>query len=232
MFEPIDVNELFEINPDFKVVGFEDGILIIDDWYKNYEQIHDVLQNVTPSKWRGYSGNSDDNGNFKDFYDCRHYIQNNTPGEKYNAMLQTIGGLIREYFKDTGELEIANKMLDFNYYSGLKENVKDTMQFFPHTDNDYSALIYMDKISNGGTAIYEQVIQDRFAGLLVDLETETVNVKYQMITKVIAKPNRLVIFPGMKHHGGVIDDHNAYYKNWRINQVMFITKAKELNGGQ
>jgi len=220
MFDPIDVNELFELNPDYKVESFENGVLVIDDWYKNYEEIHEVLQNATPVKWKG---NIEGSRNFKDYYDCRHFIQNKDAGEKYQLMINTISELIKKHWNVPYDIGYANDpVLDFNYYSGLKENVKDSMQFAPHVDADFSVLIYMDKISNGGTGIYNTVVQeDESKTLLFDMETQSPNTKYQMVDIAEAKPNRLVIFPGTQRHGGVIFDHKSYYKKWRINQVIF-----------
>ena len=94
MITPIIPENLFEVNDSYEFVSFEDGVLVIDNWYKNYEEIYDVLQNMYVSRWKW-----NENGkNFVDYYDCRPVIKNNFPGQIYGNYIQKITYLIQKYF--------------------------------------------------------------------------------------------------------------------------------------
>jgi len=109
---------------------------------------------------------------------------------------------------------------EFNYFKNNKKNVSNNFQHFPHIDNYYNALVYLDKICSGGTAIYDMpsIVNTEQYNLLYDISNYSKRV-------IKAIPNRLVIFNGRQMHGGYIEDHNKYVNNWRFNQVLFFRQV-------
>jgi hypothetical protein len=99
--KPIDVNELFELNPDYEVVSFDGQIMIIDNWYKNYDQIIEVMEQQTPVYYNYVtsSGIQPDNG--KKYHDCRVLLT--------NTSLEWLS--IQEIFGTERSLKITPNML-------------------------------------------------------------------------------------------------------------------------
>jgi len=213
---PIIPEELFQVNPDYKVTSFDGDCLIIDDFYKNYEEIHSVLISMPVPRWK----TSSTSRNFIDYYDCRPVINNPCPQEGYFNYLKTLGSFLR-YFKDTSVYEEDSMNYTFNYYKNIKTNVSNSLQHMPHIDMAYNVIVYLDKICSGGTALYN---------IPAPVNTESENLLYDVsnVEKVVinAVPNRLVMFRGNKTHGGYIEDHTKYENDWRINQVKFLQERK------
>jgi uncharacterized protein (UPF0248 family) len=211
MITPYKVEEVFAINPNHSLVSCEDSIVVIDDWYKNFDQIEEFIYNQYVSKWKGEAGNS----NFKDYYDCRLLLQNNYPEEKFINSIVTIANYAIKYInKDINE--VTSTDLQFNYYKNKIKDLPNTIQHSPHQDSEVNCIIYLDNISSGGTAIYDYGVDDinEHENMLYDVT----NIPHKVIP---AKQNRLVLFDGKRWHGGYIKNHNDYLTEWRINQVMF-----------
>lgn len=211
MIIPFCPETLFEINPDYKVTSFENGVLVVDSWYKNYDAIHNVLQNMPVPIWKRHEYGR----NFVDYYDCRPAIPVNYPTKKLQDILEHYPQLISKYF-NVPNTEHVNQPFEFNYFKNIKKNVSPSLQHFPHTDFNFNCIVYLDRIASGGTAIYE--IDSIYGAEEFNLMHDVSN--YPKII-IEAKPNRLVIFDGNQYHGGYISNHNHYVDNWRINQVLF-----------
>lgn len=213
---PFIPEDLLEINENYKVVFNNDLMLIVDDWYKNFDQFYDLLRQAPLPRWKWQEGGK----NFVDYYDCRPLFNLNFPDhKKINRFVATLKELIAEKFNDTNNLELENNLLEFNFYKNIKKNVSSDLQHFPHVDFKYNCIVYFDKICSGGTAIYPD---------LKNLQnTESYNLlhnisNYKRIL-IQSKPNRLVIFKGNFYHGGFIQNHNDYVDDWRMNQILFFT---------
>ena len=115
----------------------------------------------------------------------------------------------------------AQNSFSFNYFKHLNRNVSKNLQQYPHYDQYFNAIFYIDPYENGGTALYENL----------DLENKEdenilIDISHLKIKKIIKSvQNRCVIFPGHCLHGGYIEDHNKYYYNWRINMVNFFKRS-------
>jgi hypothetical protein len=216
MSKPFIPEDLLEIG-DYNVVSCDNDILIIDDWYKNYDELYDVVSNLPAQRWKW----NDDGKNFVDYYDCRPSININFPdGRKLDKFVFSIADVMAKYLKKDNiqTLQVLGGMLEFNFYQNIKENIPNSLQHYPHIDYTYNYIVFLDKISSGGTALYHDMKAlppGESADLLFDVSA------YDK-TIIHAKPNRMVIFPGKTPHGGYIADHNAYVGNWRMNQVFFL----------
>jgi len=211
MILPFDPQELFEIG-DFQISSFQNDVLIIDDWYKNFDQINKVLTNISvPIYIRSKY-------NFIEYYDCRHTIECGV--NNYKGMFSSIIiPLVKKYFRDSNNLKSKGTPFKFNYFKNLVLPANNNMQHLPHRDLSYNCIIYLDTISSGGTNLYP----DLQASEVSDHDFSLYDISNQKkIVQIQAKPNRMAIFKGNIFHGGYIKDHSAYLNHWRINQIIFL----------
>jgi hypothetical protein len=211
MIIPFCPEELFEINSNYKVTSFDNDILIIDSWYKNYEDIEKVLQNMSIPNWKKHS----EGRNFIDYYDCRTSIPVNFPTNNLDKIISNYPKIISKFFGENVNL-LKNNPFEFNYYKNNVKNVSSNLQHFPHIDFDFNCIIYLDSVASGGTAIYD-------VEYLENVEEYNLlhNVSKYNKHLIEAKPNRLAIFKGNRYHGGYINNHDDYFDKWRFNQVLF-----------
>lgn len=211
MIVPYITEKLLEIN-EFCEPNFTNGIVVVDEIYKNYSSIYSMLQNMPVSRWKS----SPNSKNFVDYFDCRATLASPFTITENLSIIKLIKDLIKKYFnKDSVELE--NDVLDFGFYKNIKKDIPKALQHFPHKEESFNCLIYIDQICSGGTALYnfaETIINQEHSNLLY-------NISNLQVDLIRSKPNRLVIFPGWTYHGAFIENHNAYVDNWRINQLMF-----------
>lgn len=211
MIIPFIPEELFQPGDDHQV-RFENGVLIVDNWYADFAGVRNVLTNMAVPRWKW----SPNGRNFVDYYDCRPSIPGHWVTDRaFNGVNQALG-YVRTFFRDRDELRLMNHLFEFNYYRAIRRDMPNTLQHHPHTDFRYNCLIYVDEVCSGGTALYEkaEVPNSESDNLLYDVS----GLRHRVIE---AKPNRLVVFNGHQLHGGYIADHNAYLNDWRINQIMF-----------
>ena len=213
MIKPIVLDDLFIIN-DGLTPQFEEGVVIIDNFYKNYDQIYEMLSSSYMPRWKWCEGSR----NFIDYHDCRLEIDNNFYGDSYITKINSLIELIKYFYNDQRDIGINDTGYNFNVYQNIKRNVSNSFQHFPHIDLSYNAIVYLDKVSSGGTAIYPEIEN------VPDSEEQNILFDISDHKKIIieSKPNRMVVFNGTRYHGGYIENHDAYTgENWRINQVMF-----------
>ena len=212
---PFIPEDLLEVG-DYEIVSCEDNILIVDNWYKNYDKLYEVITAMPVQRWKWEEGGR----NFIDYYDCRSVINMHYPSEhKLDKFLGEIGNVITEHLIDeVQQLQVIGGLLEFNFYKNIKKDVSNNLQHYPHVDFAYNYIVYLDKVSSGGTALYPNM------NALPDAEADNLLFDVSPYDKKIiyAKPNRMVIFPGETPHGGYIQDHNAYTDDWRMNHVFFL----------
>ena len=216
MIIPFVPEEVFQPSDDHQA-RFEDGVLIVDNWYRDFAAVQNVLTNMAVPRWKW----SPNGRNFVDYYDCRPSIPGHWVTDQAFNGVNKILSYIRLYYRDTVPLRLMNHLYEFNYYRAIKRDMPNTLQHHPHTDFRYNCLVYIDDVCSGGTALYEPAT-------LPDTESENLLDDVSRIGKRIveAKPNRLVVFSGKRLHGGYIEDHNAYLNDWRINHIMFFDEKK------
>jgi hypothetical protein len=217
MIKPIIAEDLFVLNDNLQP-QFDGEVIIIDNIFKNFEEIVEVCYNMPVEQWK----TSPTSRNFKDYYDCRPVFNNFYPNEaKINKRLNTLFSLIDYYYKSPNRIT-TSKGFNFNYFKSKLLNIPPNLQHTPHRDSAYNCVFYIDPYENGGTALYEEAHIDGWDGdnLFYDIS----NLKIKKI--ISSKPNRGVIFPGDILHGGYIENHNIYYNNWRINLVNFLDKEQ------
>ena len=223
---PFQPNELFELNPDRSPVELHENWLSVDNFYKNYDLLFDVLNSMPKESWKADEGTR----NFKDYYDCRPAFFDHM-GPR-NGRLQQMNHLLNHWIdtylrpnKPSSNLPLVNRC-EFNVFKFIKE-YDHPYQHCIHQDMGWTVLIYLDKVADGGTALYESPFNQTVesVNLMQDVSEEKV------IEVIPAKPNRLVIFDGKKWpHSAYFDNHKKYISDWRMNQVMFLPEDKhEIN---
>ena len=229
MVNPIIPRKLFEVNQKFNITSFDDEILIIDDFYRNYDEILKFLYGATVDIFNDPGPEAERTSrNFVEYYQCRPSFFYK---DRFVPNIKTIKKLIKEYYGLIEEPIFCRDRTgpyEFNYFRFINvpnQNIQGT----PHLDFEmgsmiYNAIVYIDKISSGGTAIYTNA--DKVGSLLEDAFSKQHLIAGMDVSslekKIIkAKPNRLAVFKGNRYHNGYIEDHAMYEQDWRIVQVMF-----------
>jgi len=208
--KPFIVEDLVEINPNCKV-SVQDDYVIIDDYYKNYDEICSMLKYYPAENWKM----SDNTRNFKDYYDCRVIFQNIYPEQSklqrrndfFDSILNLIGKSLKEYSFN----------INFNCFKPIKQ-YSINEQHFPHVDPSYNLITFVDKVNSGGLALYKDINWE-------DTEhyNTIVNISELEIEQIIAsKPNRAILIDGKRTHGAYISDYSKYKNNWRITSAQFL----------
>jgi hypothetical protein len=216
MIIPFIPHELFEVNPNYTITSFDGEVLIIDNWYKNYTEIKNVLYNTPAPRWKW----TPTSRNFIDYYDCRPVLLDELNMGSSNGSVQELCNNIFSHYKQQSMLFLNTELHTFNFFKAIKPNISNNLQHFPHRDtNTFTCIVYLDEICSGGTALY---YSDTFKrneeqeSLLVDVSG--------LNTRIVkAVPNRLIIFRGDTLHGAYIDDYEKYQDNWRMTEVYFIS---------
>lgn len=209
-----DYERLFEINENLEISHADDNFVIIDNFYKNYEELHDFISKY-PKYLRGIYTNDFDNGRTRlDFHVESKKI--------LNDIILTIS---KEKWGYDDRIEDNDILIN-----SMKLNIpiESHMQHWPHVDPGTSGIVYLDKISSGGTVLWE--VPEGLDPEYLD-NTLTFGKSYfrdisklNMVGKVEAKPNRLVILNARKLHGGYIDDHSKYLGQERFQQIIFTNR--------
>jgi hypothetical protein len=213
--KPIVIDDLFELNPDYEVVSFDGEVMIIDNWYKNYDKILEVMKNQTPVLW---NPGSNDGKNGVDYYDGRVVLTSTVNNSLYNRTLFELSEIIGSQINF-----LYINSLVFNYWKGT-DTLENNIQAAPHTDrnSELACVIYLDKICSGGTMLYDLEHELTDGSGVVDIDNFSQTSKIKPKRLIEAKPNRMVIYPSKIWHGAFVEDHSKYVDDWRINQVHFI----------
>ena len=215
-------DELYRLSPVLKP-EFKDGVIYIDDFYENAEDIYDMITSRSYPLWK-YNAEVGQTRNGSDYYDCRIVDKNGHPTREYFNEHNRILDICRRYWWK-GDYQ-WDMIYEFNCFQPIKE-ISNDLQHYPHIDSELGTpdeasvlnfLVYMDKVEDGGTAVYggEWVTNDENVNLLYPVEERF------KIEKVIEhKFNRAVIFPGNCMHGAYINDYTKYKNDWRFTQVTF-----------
>lgn len=122
---------MFEINENLQISHADENFIIIDNFYKNYDELHDFISNY-PKFLRGMYSSDFDNGRTRlDFNVKSKEILNNI-----------IMNLSRDAWGYNDTIEDNDILIN-----SMKLNVKieNHMQHWPHVDPGTSGIVYLDK---------------------------------------------------------------------------------------
>lgn len=222
MIIPFKPLELFELNPDYRIVELKENFVVIDNWYKNFNKITEILDNIPVPIWK----TSINSRNFIDYFDCRPSISLPFIDPHDFTFFVELKKLVSRFFSSK-PLQLINPLFEFNYFKNNIPGISSNYQLFPHTDKQeenfdvYNCIVYMDTISSGGTAFYPGIQE------LENKEHENILFDISQLNRFVIKssPNRLVIFRGDMYHGGYIKNHDEYLNSWRKNHIIFLKET-------
>ena len=206
---------MFEINNKNFIQYEINGTTVyeIQDFYKYPDKIVEYISNVLPGVH-----NADQypslNGHL--FEDLRHHC----PVRGMSEVSRFLSNICKQ-FNENGE-NIFNtnifKFLDKNF------NKYNDCYWWPHKDNGYTALIYLNNFSYPGTNLYTS-----FVGESQGLEHYTPwqpKSNYKLEKTLYAEYNKLVLFDGLSNSHSMAITDDSFYEDYRLNQVIFFKEEK------
>ena len=202
---------MFELNPDLKIkeeILLGSKIFIIDNFYKNPDEIYDFLFNREVPLWKMDQ---------KPSFNTIHFIDKRL--EKYDErLLPVIGFLSYLCNQDADSHEITTNMQrffkhDFNDYKNC--------YWWPHQDSGYNGIVYFNKGDNtSGTNLYS--VKKQYDMPLEHVEPWRPKEDFEILKTLKPEYNRLVFFDGLKFlHGANFPDDRYFGEEYRTNQVFF-----------
>lgn len=216
-------DELFKIRSSFSNHRFENGVIYIDDFYENADDIYEMINQRSIPMWKYNPERDSENGTR--YTDARIVDKIGHPTRLWEMELNRILDLCRQYWWKGNYY--YDDLFEVNCFQTIEE-FDTKYQHYPHIDSELSTpdelatlnmLIYLDKVEDGGTAVYngEWISNNEAQQLLYP-----VGDLFEIDHIIEHKFNRCVIFPGNRMHGAWIDDYNNYTDgNWRLTQVRF-----------
>ena len=202
---------MFELNPDLKIkeeILLGSKIFIIDNFYKNPDEIYDFLFNREVPLWKMDQ---------KPSFNTIHFVDRRL--EEYDErLLPVIGFLSYLCNQDADSHEITTNMQRF-----FKHDFNDNKNcyWWPHQDSGYNGIIYFNKDDNtSGTNLYSAKKQYH----IPDEHFKPWQSKedFEILKTLEPEYNRLVFFDGLKFlHGANFSDDRYFGEEYRTNQVFF-----------
>ena len=202
---------MFELNPDLKIkeeILLGSKIFIIDNFYKNPDEIYDFLFNREVPLWKMDQ---------KPSFNTIHFVDRRL--EEYDErLLPVIGFLSYLCNQDADSHEITTNMQRF-----FKHDFNDNKNcyWWPHQDSGYNGIIYFNKDDNtSGTNLYSAKKQYH----IPDEHFKPWQSKedFEILKTLEPEYNRLVFFDGLKFlHGANFPDDRYFGEEYRTNQVFF-----------
>ena len=202
---------MFELNSDLEIkeeILMGSKIFIIDNFYKNPDEVYDFLFNREVPLWKIEE---------KPSFNTIHFIDKRL--EEYDErLLPVIGFLSYLCNQDADSHEITTNMQRF-----FKHDFNDNKNcyWWPHQDSGYNGIIYFNKDDNtSGTNLYSAKKQYH----IPDEHFKPWQSKedFEILKTLEPEYNRLVFFDGLKFlHGANFPDDRYFGEEYRTNQVFF-----------
>ena len=194
------INFLFEINPEYNITEINKDYIIIDNFYKNYEDLSNYAKDLkkdirTP--------------NIENYKNCRTSLTE-IP-DSYKTLIKLIEDYSIKYFNRVNK--VITNQVTLNSIT-LYKDYPDNIQHWPHIDNGTTGIIYLSE-EDSGTVIYKDndikfPVGNGYFRDISNLEIEKI---------IDAKPNRLVILNAVKIHGSYF--YKKILNKERISQIVF-----------
>ena len=202
---------MFELNPDLKIkeeILLGSKIFIIDNFYKNPDEVYDFLFNREVPLWKIEE---------KPSFNTIHFIDKRLI-EYDERLLPVIGFLSYLCNQDAESHDIVTNMQrffkhDFNDYKNC--------HWWPHQDSGYNGIVYFNKDDNtSGTNLYS--VKKQYNMTLEHVEPWRPKENFKILKTLEPEYNRLVFFDGLKFlHGANFPDNRYFDEEYRTNQVFF-----------
>jgi hypothetical protein len=184
-------------------------IFIINNFYKNPEEVLNFFKSIKPQYYKLEESNSK-NGIF--FEDRRHKVYS----KDFEKVENYLSNIIKQEPKNKG-LILTNQ---FQFYKNSFNDYKNK-HWIPHTDFGYNALVYFD---NSETNLYKQILNHDFHKLS-EHDTCWIDKKYyEVIYTIKGSYNTCVAFDGKIPHGQNITS-DEFINNKRLTQPIFFKET-------
>ena len=187
---------------------------IIDDFYWSPKRIQEMFMTLDPIP---HKHNVKPSYNGKYFKDMRHNL--------YSGQLKPIYDFLGKITKKRPK-EGQDRRLSSNIFR-MKDDpfhTYDTHYWWPHFDQGYTAIVYLNEVDDTGTNLYQSCDEEEMAKQNTEEHYEPwrPKEKYKLLHTFEPKFNRLVMFNGNKYCHGMNLKSNLFSKGQcRMNQVFF-----------
>lgn len=214
--------EIKKVDSDF----FDCPYFIIDNFYKHPDLVEDFITREPPRLFEGDDRKwfpNEQNYNGKTFFDGRH-----------KHIIPFMDEIVRQPIQDIICKESRDNPLLFQtnihkFYDRDFNDYKDNY-WFPHLDEGWTALVYLNKDGDAGTNLYSYKGQSKVIVRDEDRPFTPSHSEHgqpwlpkedwEVVHTLEGVYNRCVIFNGRIYHGMAVNDDKIFYRD-RANQVMF-----------
>lgn len=226
-YDRIEINtaaNVEKIDSDF----FGCPYYIIDNFYKYPDLVEDFITREPPRLFEGDSRTyfpNEKNFNGDKFLDGRHkhYVT-----DLSLIVREPLQRIINKEIRDEPEVFQTNI---HKFYDKEFNNYKDNY-WFPHIDEGWTALVYLNKDGDAGTNLYSykgtsKIIKQDSDRPWNPTQSEHGNPwqpkkDWEVIHTLEGIYNRCIIFNGRIYHGMAVEDDRIFERE-RANQVMFFS---------
>lgn len=190
---------------------FDSSVFIIDNFYKNPEKIIEYINKNDSPLWK--KGESE-NLNGKAYIDKR-MVSNIESLEPVYKFFSEICNHIPLHNPDTF---ITNqfRMIDERY------NKYENCYWYPHYDDGWTAIIYLNKETCSGTNLYNPNVPiGFFCADPEHLDPWKEKQYFNCVKTFTSKYNRAIFFDAKKFPHGMAITDDRFFREERINQVLF-----------
>ena len=203
---------MFELNPNLEVkkeILLESKIFIIDNFYKNPDEVYDFLFKREVPLWKIEE---------KPSFNTIHFIDRRLE-EDDERLAPVIGFLSYLCNQDAESHAIVTNMQRF-----FKHDFNDNKNcyWWPHQDSGYNGIVYFNKDDNtSGTNLYS-IVKERDDTDPEHYRPWRPKEDFKILKTLEPEYNRLVFFDGLKFiHGANFPDDRYFGEEYRTNQVFF-----------
>jgi len=207
---------MFEINENSNIIieNFLDSkIYTIDNFFKNPNEIVVYLEENNPKIHKDWELPS---CNTVEFFEGRHYIEHDS-----------VLSIQKKLIELCGSKSIPSNKIYSNIAKFFSKEFNDYKNHYwwPHRDDGWNALIYLNKKVIAGTNLYEEVSNDQECMVNKRMrehdEPWRKKENYKIIKTLESSYNKMILFDGKKflHNMAIVDD--TFFNERRMNLAMF-----------
>ena len=207
---------MFEINENSNIIieNFLDSkIYTIDNFFKNPNKIVVYLEENNPRIHKDWELPS---CNTVEFFEGRHHIEHDS-----------ILSIQKKLIELCGSKSIPSNKIYSNIAKFFSKEFNDYKNHYwwPHRDDGWNALIYLNKKVIAGTNLYEEVSNDQECMVNKRMrehdEPWRKKENYKIIKTLESSYNKMILFDGKKflHNMAIVDD--TFFNERRMNLAMF-----------
>lgn len=216
---------LFDINPNLEIkkdILLNSVIYHADNFYKNPDEVVEFIKSHQIPLWKSDDKKLGKVSTFNGLYfeDKRLVVDHPNLNRIYDLLSQTCG----QYPQNYGKLITNNTRFIHPQFNNYENSV-----WYPHLDSGYTAIVYLNHGSCGGTNLYVPQTIYPMDELPEHLNPWKPRLLWPILKVLTSKYNRMVFFDGQKYAHGMSINDDRFFTEDRINQVFFFQGNIENN---